>query len=283
MGDDGKARRTEGRLNHDQDFEMESLLRLKGLLTPKAFNTFSHIAVVVWSLFGVILSVLFIDIEANESRFDFHCAKLNDNEQRAECYDQYEKRYNKLNIPVLAFVLVNFCVILIVCVIYSRCVKSTVNELEKPNGNRDVEGEGTSLIQPSESLAVSPSKSLFMAYCCQLVLRFTLATFFIILQIQFLYPCSFPSNFACNLGKAINNDKGSSSTNSTQTYKCHDQRATKKTFWIDAVAVVNGILAFIVLVEILFIFSRARNGKTFMENKQFYSDHLKSYFRRDSR
>ena len=65
-------------------------------------------------------------------------------------------------------------------------------------------------------------------------------------------------------------------TQQTKTYKCHNQRATKKTFWTDAVSVVNGIFAFLVLIETLWILSRARNGKKFMEDSQFYADHFKS-------
>ena len=38
----------------------------------------------------------------------------------------------------------------------------------------------------------------------------------------------------------------------------------------------NGILAFFAFLEIIFILSRARNGNTFIENWQFYADHLNS-------
>ena len=40
--------------------------------------------------------------------------------------------------------------------------------------------------------------------------------------------------------------------------------------------VANGIYAFSALLEIVWILSRARNGKEFMENWHFYADHLKS-------
>ena len=40
--------------------------------------------------------------------------------------------------------------------------------------------------------------------------------------------------------------------------------------------VANGILAFFAFVEIIWILSRARNGNTFIENWQFYADHLNS-------
>ena len=40
--------------------------------------------------------------------------------------------------------------------------------------------------------------------------------------------------------------------------------------------VANGILAFFAFLEIIFILSRPRNGNTFIENWQFYADHLNS-------
>ena len=40
--------------------------------------------------------------------------------------------------------------------------------------------------------------------------------------------------------------------------------------------VANGILAFFAFLEVIFILSRARNGNTFIENWQFYADHLNS-------
>ena len=39
---------------------------------------------------------------------------------------------------------------------------------------------------------------------------------------------------------------------------------------------LNGIFAFIAFIEILLIFSRARKGKKFMDNRKFYVDHLES-------
>ena len=247
---------------------MESL---KELLTPKTFNKLSFVAVVFWILLGVTLCGIFADIENSESRFDFRCEPKIDEKDfiRGKCFGEYGEEYNKLSIPVYGFVIINFSVIAIVSVIYSQCIKSTVHELE--TCNQDVEG----LRQQG-----NPAQGrLFISYCCQLATRFLLAIVFIVLQTQVFYPRNFPSNFNCNLMKGGTNTSAYLSANvtqQTQTYKCHNQRATKKTFWTDAVAVVNGIFAFLVLIETLWILSRARNGKTFMEDSQFYADHLQS-------
>ena len=246
---------------------MESL---KELLTPKTFNKLSFVAVVFWILLGVTLCGIFADIENSESRFDFRCdAKLDEKDFiRGKCFGEYGKEYNKLSIPVYGFVIINFSVIAIVSVIYSQCIKSTVHELE--TCNQDVE-EQRQQGNPAQ-------RRLFISYCCQLATKFVLAILFIVLQTQVFYPRNFPSNFNCNLMKEGTNTSAYLSANvtqQTQTYKCHNQRATKKNFWTDAVAVVNGIFAFLELIEIVWILSRARNGKKFMEDSQFYSDHMK--------
>ena len=244
---------------------MESL---KELLTPKTFNKLSFVAVIVWILFGVSLLGIFADMENSESRFDFRCdAKLSGDKDfiRGKCFERYEKQYNKFSIPVYGFVIVNFSVVAIVAVIYSKCIESTVDELQ---ARRNADAEG--LIQQGNET----SRRLFIAYCCQLAIRFSLGIFFIVLQTRVLYPSKFPSNFECTITKEGNSSAyPSANFTQTQTYECHNQRATKKTFWTDAVTVVNGIFAFVVLMEIVCIMSRARNGKIFMEDSQFFADH----------
>ena len=247
--------------------KMESL---KELLTPKTFNKLSFVAIFVWIVLEVTLLGIFADMENSESRFDFRCAgKLSDKDLiRGKCFERYEKQYNKFSIPVYGFVIVNFSVVVIVAVIYSKCIESTVDELQ---ARRNADAEG--LIQHGNET----SRRLFIAYCCQLAIRFALAIFFIVLQTRVLYPSKFPSNFECTITKEGNSSAyPSANFTQTQTYECHNQRATKKTFWTDGVTVVNGIFAFVVLMEIVWIMSRARNGKIFMEDSQFFADHLKS-------
>ena len=102
----------------------------KELLTPKTFSKLSFVAVICWIPLGVILLGIFADMENSESRFDFSCDSAESNKDLIEgkCFEQYEKRYNKL--PVYGFVVVNFGLIALVAVIYSQIVKSRVDDLE---------------------------------------------------------------------------------------------------------------------------------------------------------
>ena len=248
---------------------MEAFSWCKDLWTPKTFNRFSFVANVCWIAIGIVLFGVFLDMEINEARFDFRC-DVNTAEDfiRGKCFVQYEKRYNKLSIPLYGFVIVNFLLPVIVCVIYSQSVKSRINELEASNA-ADVEGQ----IQ----LGNRTRRKLFTAYFCQLATRFCLGIVFIVfLQTQVSYPSNFPSNFKCNLMRANNHTANATGNTQTETYECDNQRAHKKTSWVYAVSGANGILALVLLTEIFIIFSRVRKAKKFMEDVQFFADHLKS-------
>ena len=231
---------------------------LKEFLAPKTFNRISYVAVIIWILFGVTLLGIFAEMEISDS---FRCAAESDKIDlvRGKCSEQYEKQYNKSGFPVYGFVIVNFFGIGFVCVIYSQAVKSKVDQQLAANRRRD------------ENL--STGRGLFLAYICQLVTRLTLGIVFIVLQTQLLYPANFPSDFHCQIPGGSEAANASSAGNTTM-YECHNQRAASKTFWTKAVSVINGIFAFLILIEIICILSRARKGRRFLEDWQFVKDHL---------
>ena len=48
------------------------------LVSRKTLHRFSYVANFCWILLGIILSVIFIDTENSESRFDFRCGSNGD-------------------------------------------------------------------------------------------------------------------------------------------------------------------------------------------------------------
>ena len=234
---------------------------LKDFLTPKTFNKVSFVIVSCWMLFGVIFIGVFAEMEANGA---FRCAVESERADliQEKCFEQYQKRYNKMNIPVYGFVIVNFSAIVIVSAVYSQLVNSKVNELEARSADTEIQ----------EQLK---GRRLFAAYVFQLATRLALGIIFIALQILVLYPDKFPSKFKCKLPIQTSGGKNGK-TSVVLSYECLNQQATKKSFWTDAVSVVNGIFAILVLIEITYILSRARKRKQFMQGSQFLADHLKS-------
>ena len=255
---------------------MEAFTWCKELWTPKTFNKFSFLVNVLWIAFGIVLFGVFLDMEINESRFDFRCdvnknAKVDKDFVRQKCFVEYEKLHNKLSVPLYSFVIVNFSLPFIVCVIYSILAKRRVNKLE--SRNTDVEGQNHQ--------ATTTQRKLFIQYCCQLATRFCLRIVFILLLLyEVFYPREFPSNFKCDLMREVNQTAANATGNTkSPSYECINQRAHKKTSWMYAVSGANGILAAFLLMEFFIIFSRAiKGGKQFMDDSQFYTDHLKSNY-----
>ncbi|XP_078363424.1 nucleotide-binding oligomerization domain-containing protein 1-like [Oculina patagonica] len=241
---------------------------LREWLAPKTFNRLSHVVVVTWTLCGVILLGIFAAMDNSEPRFACSAKSKNMDLVPEKCLQQYEKRHNKFGVPVFAFVIVNFSFIGIVCVIYSLLVKSRVEQLLEANSNRDAERQ-----RPPET------RKLFTAYCCQLTARFALGILFIVVQTQVLYPSNFPTDFSCDLTLAESTSAANASDANIQNttkiiYECHNQQAAKKTFWTNAVSVVNGLFALVILIEIIWILSRAVKRRTLMKDRQFFANHL---------
>ena len=231
---------------------------IKEATSTKTLNKFANVLFICWIVVGALLIGAFSKMEISEPRYDFRCNGMGDIDKdflQKKCYDQYKKENHKLGIPPYLFILFNVFLILLVTLIYSKSVKSTVNGLE-----RSPEG--------AERVPSNRRRNLFIAYLCQLAVSITLEiTFFASLMTHLFYPTNFPSEFSCSIFNR---------TQSTNSLNCFNDQASYKNIWIKVVAAANGTLAFFAFLEIIWILSRARNGKKFMENLQFYADHLKS-------
>ena len=236
---------------------------MDNLLIPSTFNKLSLLTVKGWIGLGTILSAIFLKMHDSEPSSDFRCDVKDNIDKdfiRANCFDQYQKRNNKLGVPLYAFIMVNVLVIPVVSVVYSQCVKSTVRELECRH--QDAERRR--------------SRRLFLAYFCKLVVNCALRIIFIaFLEMQLFYPKTFPAHFLCSF-KDISVGFLGNQTKPANSVHCFTQRAGDKNFWTKTTKIINGIFALFAFLEILWILSRATNGINFMYNWQFYADHLKS-------
>ena len=220
--------------------------------------------VLVWIVVGATLCVAFSEMGISESRDDIQCVAGNNPNIafiRGKCSDQYWIQNHKLGFPPYLFVMVNVFLILIVPVFYSQIVKSTVDELER--NPQDEEAQ----VQPRNR-----RRTLFIAYLCQLIISIVLEiTFIVLLETHLFYPKNFPSDFSCSIETPSFN-----LTQSTNMFNCSNQGAGYKNVWMKLVTAANGIFAIFAFLEILWILSRGRHGKEFMDNWRFHADHLKS-------
>ena len=242
---------------------MADCTAIKDAIIPKTFNQFTFALVIVWILVGATLCIAFSELEISESRYDIRCGvtgnTVNIDFIRAKCYDQYRVQNHKLGIPPYLFIIVNALLIPTVTLIYSQYAKTTVSELER--GAQDAQEEPR-----------NRRRNLFIAYLSQLLISIVLEiTFIALLETRLFYPSNFPSDFSCSIENLSMNR-----TQPNNLFTCFNQRAGNKNVWIKVVKAANGIFALFAFLEIIWILSRARHGKKFMENRQFYADHLKS-------
>ena len=233
---------------------MVDFTTIKEVISPKTLSKFTFALVVLWTVLGAILCGAFLELKINEPRYDFRCDGTGETPNidyiRGECFHQYWIQNHRHGIPPYAFILFNVALIPIVTCIYSLCVKSTVYKLERRHQDEETE--------PRDK-----RRTLFIAYVCQLVVNIALEiSFFALLETNLFYPKNFPSNFSCTVKNL--------------TVNCNTTRAGEKNVWITLAEVINGFFAFCAFVEIIWILSRARNNKTFMENPRFYFHHLES-------
>ena len=235
---------------------------IKELLIPKTLNKLTYVMVLVWIVVGATLCVAFSEMEISESRYDIQCVAGNNPNIafiRGKCSDQYRIQNHKLGFPPYLFVIANVLLILIVPVFYSQIVKSTVDELER--NPQDAQ------LQPRNR-----RRTLFIAYLCQLIISIVLEiTFIVLLETHVFYPKNFPSDFSCSIETPSFN-----LTQSTNIFNCSNQGAGYKNVWMKVVTAANGIFAIFSFLEILWILSRGRHEKEFMENWRFHAHHLKS-------
>ena len=231
---------------------------IKEAISPKTLNKFTFALVIVWIVVGATLCIAFAELENSESRYDIQCVTGNNPDSdfiHGKCYDEYRMQNHKLGIPPYLFVIVNVLLLPIVTVIYTQYAKSTVNELE---GNP----------QDAQRRPRNRRRTLFMAYLCELIVSIVLEiTFIVFLETHLFFPRNFPSDFSCSIENP--------SFNRTQ-FNCYNKRAGYKNVWTKVVTAANGIFALFAFLEIIWILSRGRHGKEFMENWRFYADHLKS-------
>ena len=240
--------------------KMVDCTAIKDAIIPKTLNQFRFALVILWIVVGATLCIAFSELEISEPRYDFGCnMTLNNDFIRKKCYDQYRIQNHKLGIPPYFFIIVNALLIPTVSLIYSQYAKSTVTELERSP-------------QDAHRTPRNRRRTLFIAYICHLIISIVLEiTFIALLETHLFYPSNFPSDFTCSI-----ENRSFNRTQSTIKFKCFNQRAGNKNFWIKVVKAANGIFALLAFLEIIWILSRARHGKKFMENRQFYADHLKS-------
>ncbi len=237
----------------------------KDYLAPKRFGIVAYVYVIVHFLCGLVCIAVTAALRASEiGKFSCIVDAKNTATYKTQvdkaCFSRYEQVYNT-PLPLYGFVLLSIGSTVLVSVIYSLLVSKRVDEIESSHerqadgGNGDAENHGH-----GENRTVY----VFCLYFVHLVLRFLCGIIFTVLQHTFFYPNGFDLEFRCNLPPAevtsnninINTPRNASQLKNNTSVPCENQTASEKKTFGTIVFVINVVVTFIILVEVIYLSRR---------------------------
>ena len=237
----------------------------KDYLAPKRFGIVAYVCVIVHFLCGLVFTAVTAALRASEiGKFscivDAKSTATYKTQVDKACFLRYEQVYNT-PLPLYGFVLLSIGSTVLVSVIYSLLVSKRVDEIESSHerqadgGNGDAENHGH-----GENRTVY----VFCLYFVHLVLRFLCGIIFTVLQHTFFYPNGFDLEFRCNLPQAevtsnninINTPRNVSQLKNNTSVPCENPTASEKKIFGTIVFVINVVVTFIILVEVIYLSRR---------------------------
>ena len=237
----------------------------KDYLAPKRFGIIAYVCVIVHFLCGLVFTAVTAALRASEiGKFscivDAKSTATYKTQVDKACFSRYEQVYNT-PLPLYGFVLLSVGSTVLVSVIYSLLVSKRVDEIESSHerqadgGNGDAENHGH-----GENRTVY----VFCLYFVHLVLRFLCGIIFTVLQHAFFFPNGFDLEFRCNLPPAevtsnninINTPRNASQLKNNTSVPCENPTASEKKLFGNIVFVINVMVTFIILVEVIYLSRR---------------------------
>ena len=234
---------------------------VKGYLAPKRFGIVAYVCVIVHFLCGSVFAAITAALRASEiGKFSCIVAAKSTTIYKTQvdkaCFSRYEQAYNT-PLPLYGFVLLSIGSTVLVSLIYSLVVGKRVDEIKSSNDRHDAQGDDANRRQ-GENRTVY----VFVFYFVHLVLRLVSGITFTILQYTFFFPNGFDLKYSCNLTPAevnsqniINAPRNASHVNNTSV-SCENPTAPEKKLFATIVSVINVISAFVILVELIFLWRR---------------------------
>ena len=237
----------------------------KDLIVPKRFGIVAYVCVIVHFLCGLVFSAVTAALRASEVG-KFSCivdakstATYKTQVDRA-CFLRYEQVYNT-PLPLYGFVLLSIGSAVLVSVIYSLLVSKRVDEIESSHERQAVGGNGDA---ENHGHGENRTVYVFFLYFVHLILRFLCGIIFTVLQHTFYYPNGFDLKFRCNLQPAevtsnninINTPSNASQLKNNTSVPCENPTASEKKIFGTIVFVINVMVTFIILVEVIYLSRR---------------------------
>jgi hypothetical protein len=220
---------------------------VKDYLVPKRFGIVGYVCVIVHFLCGLVFTAVAAALRDSENE-KFSCsvdAKSTATYKKQvdqACLARYDQSYSP-HLPLYGFVLVSIGLPVLVSVVYSLTVRDRVDEIESRHERQAAvnhEQDGTVYV--------------FYFYFVHLVVRALFGIILTVLQHKYFYSNGFDFKFSCNYN--------------TTLVTCENATASRKRLSGIFVSIINGVVAFVILVEVIhlswrrlpFLNSRSRVG-----------------------
>ena len=225
---------------------------IKEYLAPKRFGIVAYVCVIVHFLCGLVLTAVTVALRASEiGKFSCIVAAKSTATYKTQvdkaCFSRYEQAYNT-PLPLYGFVLLSIGSTVLVSVIYSLVVSKRVDEIESRTDQGDA---------PHREHGENRTVYVFSFYF------FACGIIFTLLQHKFFFPNGFDLKFSCNIPPAEVNShnimkaaRNASDVNNNTSVSCENPTASEKKLFGTIVSVINVISAFVILVEVIFLWQR---------------------------
>ncbi len=230
---------------------------VKGLIVPKRFGIVAYGCVIVHFLCGLVFTAVTGALRESEiGKFscivDAKSTATYKTQVDKACFTRYEQVYNT-PLPLYGFVLLSIGSTALVSVIYSLLVSKRVDQIESSHGDAENHGHW-------ENRTVY----VFSFYFVHLIVRVLCGIIFTALQHTFFYPNGFDLKFRCNLPPAevtskninINTPRNASQLKNNTSVPCENPTASEKKIFGTIVFVINVMVTFIILVEVIYLSRR---------------------------
>ena len=236
---------------------------VKEYLVPKRFGIVGYVCIIIHFLCGLVFTAVTAALRASENG-KFSCivaaksTAIYKTQVDKACFSRYEQAYNT-PLPLYGFVLLSIGSTVLVSVIYSLVVSKRVDEIESSNDREDADSDPA-----NQRYSGNRTVYVFIFYFVHLVLRFVCGIIFTVLQYIYFYPNGFDLKFSCNLPavevnthNVMNAPRNASHVNNNNSVSCENPTASEKKLFGTIVSVINVISAFIILVEVIYLWRRS--------------------------
>ena len=239
---------------------------LQQYLAPRRFGIVGYVCIIFHIFCGLVFAAVIIALRARENE-KFSCSIYDKASSTFKtfvnkaCFLKYDQTYN-FPLPLYNFILLSFGIPVLISTIYLVVVRKRFHGIEPLNYQRQSDGEANEWTH----ILVQNRRIFFSAmyfYFIHLVLRALVGIIFTVLQHTYFYPKGFDVNYNCSLPSTnklkifkINTPKNGSRILDSTSVSCTNATASDKWILGMCASAVNGLIAIIILLEVIYLFYR---------------------------